>query len=86
MRYTGIVSDTQLERAVFITFDTIDDGATELAAFMHDHPGSMPTMQVGEPGDEGPQWVVTTTPNGNQSWRLTNTSTTPAHNVEFTLA
>lgn len=86
MRYTGIIDAPELERASFVAFETIDQGAQELAEFVVEHPGTTPVMDVGEPGDEGPRWVVTVAADGTQTWTVTNPSTRPAHNVEFTLA
>lgn len=86
MRYTGIIDAPELERVVRVEFETVAQGTVELAAFLHDHPGTHPVMDVGEPGDETPRWVVTVTPDGAQKWVVGNVSDTPVHNVELSLA
>ena len=86
MRYTGIIDAPELERVAYVTFETIEAGGKELADFVVDHPGTTPTMEVGEPGDESPRWLVTVASDGTQSWRVTNPNPHPVHNVELSLA
>lgn len=83
MRYTGIIDDPTHNHVAYVEFDTIEQGELELRAWRAHSVAESITMDVGEPGDESPRWIWKINEDGSLI-AITNTSRTPAHNVQFT--